>query len=64
MELQISEILFQQIEQAAQLAGVSTSEFIQQLLGRSLREWTVAELEQQEIEAYQRQPVMPGEFDK
>lgn len=63
MELQINEMLFQRIEQAARLAGISTAEFIQYLLRRSLREWTTAELEQQEIEAYKRQPVQPGEFD-
>lgn len=63
MELQISETLFQRIEYAARLAGISTAEFIQQLLRRSLHEWTTAELEQQEIEAYQRQPVRAGEFD-
>jgi len=63
MELQINETLFLQIEQAARQTGISTAELIQLLLGRSLREWTIAELEQQEIEAYQRQPVTPGEFD-
>ena len=63
MELQISETLFQRIEQAARLAELSTTEFTQQLLRRSLREWTTAELEQQEIDAYKRQPVQPGEFD-
>jgi Arc/MetJ-type ribon-helix-helix transcriptional regulator len=63
MEFQISETLFERIEQAARLAGVSTSDFIQQLLRRSLREWMIAELEQAEIEAYRRQPVMAGEFD-
>ncbi len=63
MELQISETLFQRIEQAARLAGVSTVDFMLQLVRRSLREWTTAELEQQEIEAYKRQPVQPGEFD-
>lgn len=63
MELQISETLFQRIEQAARLAELSTTEFTQQLLRRSLREWTTAELEQQEIDAYKRQPVQLGEFD-
>ena len=63
MELQISETLLQRIEQAARLAGVSTADFMLQLLRRSLREWTTVELEQQEIEAYKRQPVQPGEFD-
>ena len=63
MELQISETLFQRIEHAARLAGISTAEFIQQLLRRSLGEWTLTELEQQEIEAYIRQPVQAGEFD-
>jgi hypothetical protein len=63
MELQISETLFQRIEQAARLAGISTTELIQHLLRRSLGEWTTAELEQQEIEAYMCLPVMPGEFD-
>ena len=46
MELQISETLLQRIEQAARLAELSTTEFTQQLLRRSLREWTTAELEQ------------------
>lgn len=63
IELPISETLFQRLEQAARLAGISTADFIQQLLGRSLREWRVEELEQQEVEAYLRQPVTPGEFD-
>ena len=63
MELQISEPLLQRIEQAARLAGVSTADFMLQLLRRSLREWTTVDLEQQEIEAYMRQPVQPGEFD-
>lgn len=63
MELTISEMLFQQIEQAARLTGTSTADFVQQLLRRSLQEWTTAELEQKEIEAYLRQPVTPGEFD-
>jgi hypothetical protein len=63
MELTISEILWQQMEQAARLAGLSTADFTQQLLKRSLSEWTTAELERQEIEAYLRQPVTPGEFD-
>lgn len=63
MELTLNETLFQGIEQAARLAGISTSDFIQQLLKRSLNEWTTAELERQEIEAYLRQPVAPGEFD-
>lgn len=64
MELQISETLFQRIEYAARLAGISTAELVQQLLRRSLHEWTIAELEQQEIEAYKRQPVVAGEFDE
>jgi len=63
MEVTLNENLFQGLEQAARLSGMPFSEFIQQLLRRSLREWTVEELEQQEIEAYQRKPVMPGEFD-
>ena len=63
IELPISETLFQRLEQAARLAGISTADFIQQLLGRSLREWTVEELEQQEVAAYLRQPVALGEFD-
>jgi hypothetical protein len=63
VELQINETLFQRVEQSARLAGVSTAEFTLQLVRRSLREWTTTELEQQEIEAYKRQPVQPGEFD-
>lgn len=63
MEVTLNERLFQRLEQSARLAGVPFSEFIQQLLGRSLREWTIEELEQQEIAAYQRLPVTPGEFD-
>jgi len=63
LEFQISEALFAQIEQMALLTGLSTSEFMQQLFRRSLREWSIEELEQQEIEAYRQQPVMPGEFD-
>ncbi len=63
MELQISDTLFQRLEHAARVTEISTDEFVQQLLGRSLSEWTTAELEQQEIEAYKRQPVLAGEFD-
>jgi hypothetical protein len=63
IQLPLNETLFQRLEQAARLAGISTADFIQQLLGRSLREWTVEELEKQEVEAYLRQPVRPGEFD-
>ncbi len=43
IELPISETLFQRLEQAARSAGISTADFIQHLLGRSLREWTVEE---------------------
>ena len=57
MALQISETLFQRIEQAAWLAELSTTEFTQQLLRRSLREWTTAKLEQQEIDVWENEQV-------
>ena len=87
IEITINENLIQRLEQAAQLAEVPFSEFVQQLLRGPLREWTlycgwlenrsflssknydfqteqsIEELEQQEIAAYQRLPVTPGEFD-
>jgi metal-responsive CopG/Arc/MetJ family transcriptional regulator len=63
MEVTLNESLFKRLEQAARLTGVPFSEFVQQMLKRSLQEWTVEELERQEIEAYQRLPVTPGEFD-
>jgi hypothetical protein len=63
MELTISETLFQHIERAARNAGLTTSDFVEQLLGRTLSESLITELERQEIEAYRRHPVMPGEFD-
>ncbi len=63
MELTLNEVLFQQLERAARPAGLSVSEFVLQLLKRWFGEITVAELEQQEIAAYKRMPVVAGEFD-
>jgi hypothetical protein len=63
MELTISETLFRHLERAARLAGVSTSDFVERLLDRSLSESLIAELERQEVEAYRQHPVVPGEFD-
>jgi metal-responsive CopG/Arc/MetJ family transcriptional regulator len=62
-QITLNEILLEHLEQAAYRAGIPFSEFIQQMLRRSLQEWTIEELEQQEIEAYQRLPVVAGEFD-
>ena len=63
IELVLNESLAERIEQGARLTGQSVSEFVQQLIRRSLHEWTMAELERQEIEAYKRLPVQQGEFD-
>ena len=63
MELVLNESLAARIEQGARLTGQSVSDFVQQLIRRSLHEWTTAELERQEIEAYKRLPVQQGEFD-
>ena len=63
MELTLNEVLFQRLERAARPVGLSVSEFVLQLLKRWFGEVTVAELEQQEITAYQRMPVVAGEFD-
>ncbi|MFN8495164.1 MAG: hypothetical protein U0350_46615 [Caldilineaceae bacterium] len=63
MELELNEVLFHRLEQAARPAGVSVSEFVLQLLKRWFGEMTIAELEQQEVEAYQQMPVVTGEFD-
>lgn len=52
-------IWFQRLERAAHPAGLSASEFVLQLLKRWFGEITVAELEQQEITAYQRIPWSP-----
>ncbi len=63
MELVLSEVLFQRLEQVARPAGISVSELILQLLKRWFGEMTMAELEQKEIEAYKQMPVAVGEFD-
>ena len=63
MELTLNEVLFQRLERAARPAGLTVSEFVLQLLKRWFGEMTVAELEQQEITAYQRMLVVTGEFD-
>ncbi|MCB0062009.1 MAG: hypothetical protein KDE47_13345 [Caldilineaceae bacterium] len=61
--MEVNDSLFQLLEQAARQAGIPLSEFVHRMLRRSLQEWTIEELEQQEIEAYQRLPVVSGEFD-
>ena len=63
MELSLNEVIFQRLDQAARLGGISVSEFVLQLLTRWFGEVTIAELERQEIEAYQRQPVTVDELD-
>lgn len=63
MELELNDVLFQRLEQAARPAGISVSELILQLLKRWFGEMTIAELERQEIEAYKQMPVTAGEFD-
>ena len=63
MEVSLNEVIFQRLEQAARLGGISVSDFVLQLLIRWFGEVSIAELERQEIEAYKRLPVTPGEFD-
>lgn len=63
MELTLNEALFQRLEKAADPAGIPVSEFVLHLLKQWLGEVTVAELEEQEIEAYKKLPVTVGEFD-
>ena len=63
MEVSLNEVIFQRLEQAARLGGISVSEFVLQLLIRWFGEVSIAELERQEIEAYKRLPVTAGEFD-
>ncbi len=63
MEFQVNENLFERIEKAALSAGFSTPDYVRLLLSRSLHEWSIEHLEQQEINAYISKPVEAGEFD-
>ena len=54
--------LLEELDQTMRHLGVSRSAYIRDLVKKDLKARRMKELERQQIEAYIRQPVKPGEF--
>lgn len=64
VKIPLNKNLLQRLDEVAWLVKMPFAKFVQQGVRRALYQRAIAELEQQEIAAYQRQPVQFGEFDR
>ena len=63
IQMTIDEALLAQVDTAVQSLGTNRSAFMRQALELALKQQHIAQLEQQQIDGYKRQPVTPDEFD-
>ena len=64
IQITIEPILLERVDRVCQTIGVARSAFIRQALELSLKELSIADLEQRHIRGYQNFPVAEGEFDQ
>lgn len=63
IQITLDETLLQRVDQATRSQNIARSQFIRQALELALRQRTIQNLEEKQLEGYRRKPVMPGEFD-
>ena len=63
IQMTIDEPLLAEVDRVIQHLDTTRSAFIRQALQSALRQYTIAQMEQQHAGGYARYPVEPGEFD-
>ncbi len=63
IQITIDEPTLEELDRALGEIGESRSAYMRNLVRKALKERRIKELERQQVEAYTRLPVQPGEFD-
>ncbi len=63
VQITIDEPLLTEVDLAVQTLQTTRSAFMRKALQLALRQYRIAQMEQQHAEGYARYPVEPGEFD-
>ncbi len=63
VQITIDEPLLAEVDLAVQTLQTTRSAFMRKALQLALRQYRIAQMEQQHAEGYARYPVEPGEFD-